>query len=175
MEENDQTLFKLEIFIITRQKISMSKKKNSVAIATSSFSQEGDERTFLARSRAQSSPPVTARRAGASRSEGPVSKSSYFLGDPPPDPRFLASLGALSMVTYTSSRLIFQVRCSTGQHLGSNTNAISETIYRNSIIEELYIQHFFVSFHFCVQRLRSPDHPRRVVVEDDCVYWSGLW
>jgi hypothetical protein len=33
-----------------------------------------------------------------SRSEGPVSKSSYFLGDPPPDPRFLASLGALSLV-----------------------------------------------------------------------------
>jgi hypothetical protein len=32
------------------------------------------------------------------RSEGPVSKSSYFLGDPPPDPRFLASLGALSLV-----------------------------------------------------------------------------
>jgi hypothetical protein len=26
------------------------------------------------------------------------SKSSYFLGDPPPDPRFLASLGALSPV-----------------------------------------------------------------------------
>jgi hypothetical protein len=25
-------------------------------------------------------------------------KSSYFLGDPPPDPRFLASLGALSLV-----------------------------------------------------------------------------
>jgi hypothetical protein len=30
--------------------------------------------------------------------EGPVSKSSYFLGDPPPDPRFLASLGTLSPV-----------------------------------------------------------------------------
>jgi hypothetical protein len=29
---------------------------------------------------------------------GHVSKSSYFLGDPPPDPRFLASLGALSLV-----------------------------------------------------------------------------
>jgi hypothetical protein len=28
----------------------------------------------------------------------PVSKSSYFLGDPPPDPRFLASLGVLSLV-----------------------------------------------------------------------------
>jgi hypothetical protein len=27
-----------------------------------------------------------------------VSKSSYFLGDPPPDPRFLASLGELSKV-----------------------------------------------------------------------------
>jgi hypothetical protein len=27
-----------------------------------------------------------------------VSKSSYFLGDPPPDPRFLASLGVLSLV-----------------------------------------------------------------------------
>ena len=26
------------------------------------------------------------------------SASSYFLGDPPPDPRFLASLGALSLV-----------------------------------------------------------------------------
>jgi hypothetical protein len=26
---------------------------------------------------------------------GSVSKSSYILGDPPPDPRFLASLGAL--------------------------------------------------------------------------------
>jgi hypothetical protein len=26
------------------------------------------------------------------------SKPSYFLGDPPPDPRFLASLGALSLV-----------------------------------------------------------------------------
>jgi hypothetical protein len=33
-----------------------------------------------------------------SRSEGPVSKSSCFLGDPPPDPRFLASLGAMSSV-----------------------------------------------------------------------------
>jgi hypothetical protein len=32
------------------------------------------------------------------RSEGPVNKSSCFLGDPPPDPRFLASLGALSLV-----------------------------------------------------------------------------
>jgi hypothetical protein len=32
------------------------------------------------------------------RSEGPVRESSYFLGDPPPDPRFLASLGALSLV-----------------------------------------------------------------------------
>ena len=31
------------------------------------------------------------------RSDGPVSASSYFLGDPPPDPRFLASLGALSV------------------------------------------------------------------------------
>ena len=28
---------------------------------------------------------------------GPASKSSYFQGDPPPDPRFLASLGALSL------------------------------------------------------------------------------
>jgi hypothetical protein len=27
-----------------------------------------------------------------------VSKSSYFLADPPPDPRFLASLGTLSLV-----------------------------------------------------------------------------
>jgi hypothetical protein len=27
-------------------------------------------------------------------------KSSYFLGDPPPDPRFLASLGALSLVEH---------------------------------------------------------------------------
>jgi hypothetical protein len=33
------------------------------------------------------------------RSEGPVSKSSYFLGDPPPDPHFLASLGALPSAT----------------------------------------------------------------------------
>jgi hypothetical protein len=30
------------------------------------------------------------------RSEGPAGESSDFLGDPPPDPRFLASLGALS-------------------------------------------------------------------------------
>jgi hypothetical protein len=29
--------------------------------------------------------------------DGPVTESSYFLGDPPPDPRFLASLGALSL------------------------------------------------------------------------------
>ena len=34
------------------------------------------------------------------RSEGPASKSSYFLGDPPPDPRFLASLGALSLAQF---------------------------------------------------------------------------
>jgi hypothetical protein len=33
-----------------------------------------------------------------SRSFAPVNKSSYFLGDPPPDPRFLASLGPLSPV-----------------------------------------------------------------------------
>jgi hypothetical protein len=32
---------------------------------------------------------------GTSRAEGPVSKSWCFLGDPAPDPRFLASLGAL--------------------------------------------------------------------------------
>jgi hypothetical protein len=43
--------------------------------------------------------PVTARRAKRENGGlGPVSKSSYFLGDPPPDPRFLASLGALSLV-----------------------------------------------------------------------------
>jgi hypothetical protein len=41
---------------------------------------------------------ATKRGSGASRSEGPVGKSSYFPGDPPPDPRFLASLGALSLV-----------------------------------------------------------------------------
>jgi hypothetical protein len=29
------------------------------------------------------------------RPKGPDTESSYFLGDPPPDPRFLASLGAL--------------------------------------------------------------------------------
>ena len=34
----------------------------------------------------------------AYRSEGSVSKSSHFLGDPPPDPRFLASLAALSLL-----------------------------------------------------------------------------
>jgi hypothetical protein len=34
----------------------------------------------------------------SSRSEGPFSKSSYFLGDPPPDPRILASLGSLSLI-----------------------------------------------------------------------------
>jgi hypothetical protein len=32
------------------------------------------------------------------RSEGPVGGTSDFLGYPPPDPRFLASLGALSWV-----------------------------------------------------------------------------
>jgi hypothetical protein len=31
------------------------------------------------------------------RSKRPVGGSSDFLGDPPPDPRFLASLGALSL------------------------------------------------------------------------------
>ena len=36
----------------------------------------------------------------APRSEERVSKSSYFLGDPPPDPRFLASLGVLSLVEF---------------------------------------------------------------------------
>jgi hypothetical protein len=36
------------------------------------------------------------------QAEGPVSKSSYFLGDPPPDPRFLASLGALQIGTLSS-------------------------------------------------------------------------
>jgi hypothetical protein len=42
----------------------------------------------------------TARPRGEAitRSEGPVSKLSYFLGDPTPDPRFLASLGTLSPV-----------------------------------------------------------------------------
>jgi hypothetical protein len=38
-----------------------------------------------------------------------VSKSSYFLGDPPPDPRFLASLGALSLAEldhYSSTEAI---------------------------------------------------------------------
>jgi hypothetical protein len=35
---------------------------------------------------------------GVTRSEGPVGKSSDFLGDPPPDPRCLASLGGLSWV-----------------------------------------------------------------------------
>ena len=33
---------------------------------------------------------------GALFSEGPAGGSSDFLGDPPPNPRFLASLGALS-------------------------------------------------------------------------------
>jgi hypothetical protein len=33
-----------------------------------------------------------------SRPQGPVSKLSCFLGDPPPDPRFLASLGTLPLV-----------------------------------------------------------------------------
>jgi hypothetical protein len=56
--------------------------------------------------------PLTARRAKRENSglghPGPkdllvshrtsVSKSSYFLGDPPPDPRLLASLGSLSLV-----------------------------------------------------------------------------
>ena len=32
-----------------------------------------------------------------------VSKSSYVLGDSPPDPRFLASLGALSLVKLSYS------------------------------------------------------------------------
>jgi hypothetical protein len=45
-----------------------------------------------------SSQGPTIRRRGMSFHLGPVSKSSYFLGDPPPDPRFLASLGALSLV-----------------------------------------------------------------------------
>ena len=36
------------------------------------------------------------------RSEGPLTKSSCFLGDPPPDPLFLASLGALSLVELPS-------------------------------------------------------------------------
>jgi hypothetical protein len=35
--------------------------------------------------------------AWTSRSFAPGSKSSNFLGDPPPDPRFLASLGTLSL------------------------------------------------------------------------------
>jgi hypothetical protein len=30
--------------------------------------------------------------------KGLLVSSSYFLGDPPPDPRFLASLGGLSLV-----------------------------------------------------------------------------
>jgi hypothetical protein len=31
---------------------------------------------------------------------------SYFLGDPPPDPRFLASLGALSLVELDYSSVL---------------------------------------------------------------------
>jgi hypothetical protein len=48
----------------------------------------------------------TARPRGEAitRSEGPVSKLSYFLGDPPPYPRFLASLGALPSVTGYNTR-----------------------------------------------------------------------
>jgi hypothetical protein len=41
---------------------------------------------------------VSSLNKSNSRSEGPASKSSYVLGDPPPDPRFLASLGSLSLV-----------------------------------------------------------------------------
>jgi hypothetical protein len=37
---------------------------------------------------------------------GPVSKSSYFLGDPPPDPRFLTSLGALLWVELPQERTL---------------------------------------------------------------------
>jgi hypothetical protein len=36
-------------------------------------------------------------------SKGPAGGSSDFLGDPPPDPRFLASLGALSCVELSLS------------------------------------------------------------------------
>jgi hypothetical protein len=39
----------------------------------------------------------TQQRRLKRRNIGPVSEPSYFLGDPPPDPRFLASLGALSL------------------------------------------------------------------------------
>jgi hypothetical protein len=40
------------------------------------------------------------------RSEGPGGGSSEFLGDPPPDPRFLASLGALSLIELDHCSLV---------------------------------------------------------------------
>jgi hypothetical protein len=53
---------------------------------------------------------------GTNQSEGPVSKSSYFLGDPPPDPRFLAEdeKGTQSL-TRCSSWHMMRSRA-TGQH-----------------------------------------------------------
>jgi hypothetical protein len=43
--------------------------------------------------------------------EAPVSRSSCFLGDPPPDPRFLASLGALSLLEL-DHRTVFEILAS---------------------------------------------------------------
>jgi hypothetical protein len=58
-------------------------------------------------------------------SPGTVSKSSYFLGDPPPDPRFLASLGTSSLVSYSSitarsegERRAYEDPSETGQGFG---------------------------------------------------------
>ena len=59
------------------------------------------------------------------RFEGPVGKSSYFLGDPPPDPRFLASLGALSSVELhhkVLDRAVFPY----GEVINLNTRFIQE-------------------------------------------------
>jgi hypothetical protein len=50
-----------------------------------------------------------------SRAEGPASKSSYFLGDPPPDPRFLASLGTLPPVEHDHRCVVDRASYVTGR------------------------------------------------------------
>jgi hypothetical protein len=66
--------------------------------------------------RGTNSPVTKAYGAGWGTTLSPPRKYDDLLTDPShldaPDPRFLASLGVLSMVTYTSSRLILQIRSS---------------------------------------------------------------
>jgi hypothetical protein len=67
---------------------------------------------------------------------GPVGQLWYFLGDPPPDPRFLASLGVLSLAELDPQTCL--ARFARGQYVqGKKTSC--RAINRATCIEHLFV------------------------------------